>query len=221
MARADERATIRNGRRRRGSRVRLAFATLLIALLLSCASVRADDDADDVGRRRRCLTADERRDERVVRRVLAASAKGEYYRVLGMRENWELDVSFGGGNDEYGVGRRRRWIVPILRAGPKRVKRAYRRRSLSVHPDKNGDPRAAEAFDALERAASVLLDEESRRRYDGRLRETRRQRRAVWAERCGRTWDAVAGVVARVVRIVRRIAGPFAVPIVVLGVLIF
>mmetsp|Transcript_40684 Transcript_40684/g.70127 ORF Transcript_40684/g.70127 Transcript_40684/m.70127 type:complete len:433 (+) Transcript_40684:275-1573(+) len=50
------------------------------------------------------------------------------------------------------------------------LKSAYRRRSLRVHPDKNPDPRAALAFDALRDAYDLLRDEQNRHHYDQELR---------------------------------------------------
>jgi len=46
------------------------------------------------------------------------------------------------------------------------MKRAYRRQSIRIHPDKNpGDPRAGEAFGRLSNAYEVLSDETTRRQY--------------------------------------------------------
>ncbi|XP_042387918.1 chaperone protein dnaJ 49-like [Zingiber officinale] len=46
------------------------------------------------------------------------------------------------------------------------VKKAYRKLSLKVHPDKNQAPGAEEAFKAVSRAFQCLSNEESRKRYD-------------------------------------------------------
>ncbi|CAA6660797.1 unnamed protein product [Spirodela intermedia] len=46
------------------------------------------------------------------------------------------------------------------------VKKAYRKLSLKVHPDKNKAPGAEEAFKAVSKAFQCLHNEESRRRYD-------------------------------------------------------
>ena len=59
------------------------------------------------------------------------------------------------------------------------IKRAYKRMSLELHPDKNPSPDAQLAFDALREAHEVLGDEAKRRDYDRRMRrkaEVRRQR---------------------------------------------
>ncbi|GMJ15668.1 hypothetical protein like AT3G57340 [Hibiscus trionum] len=46
------------------------------------------------------------------------------------------------------------------------VRKAYRKLSLKVHPDKNQAPGADEAFKAVSKAFQCLSDEESRKRYD-------------------------------------------------------
>lgn len=46
------------------------------------------------------------------------------------------------------------------------VKKAYRKFSLKVHPDKNKAPGAEEAFKTVSKAFQCLSDEESRKKYD-------------------------------------------------------
>lgn len=46
------------------------------------------------------------------------------------------------------------------------IRKAYRKLSLKVHPDKNKAPGAEEAFKLVSKAFMCLNDEESRRRYD-------------------------------------------------------
>ncbi|XP_042491757.1 chaperone protein dnaJ 49-like [Macadamia integrifolia] len=46
------------------------------------------------------------------------------------------------------------------------VRKAYRKLSLKVHPDKNKAPGAEESFKAVSKAFQCLSDEESRKRYD-------------------------------------------------------
>ena len=46
------------------------------------------------------------------------------------------------------------------------LKPRYRKLSLKVHPDKNLDPRAKEAFDAVAKAYQCLSDDRKRRIYD-------------------------------------------------------
>ncbi|KAL8525236.1 hypothetical protein ACS0TY_014747 [Phlomoides rotata] len=46
------------------------------------------------------------------------------------------------------------------------VRKAYRKLSLKVHPDKNNAPGAEEAFKMVSKAFQCLSDEESRKKYD-------------------------------------------------------
>ncbi|KAJ1156432.1 hypothetical protein NDU88_009151 [Pleurodeles waltl] len=58
-------------------------------------------------------------------------------------------------------------------AGHKDIKKAYRQKALTCHPDKNPDnPRAAERFHQLSQALAVLTDAAARAAYD-RVRKAR------------------------------------------------
>ena len=51
------------------------------------------------------------------------------------------------------------------------IKKAYRKKALTCHPDKNPDnPKAAELFHQLSEALSVLTDENARKAYDNVLK---------------------------------------------------
>lgn len=51
-------------------------------------------------------------------------------------------------------------------SNPLEIKRAYKKLSLSLHPDKNPSPTASEEFDAIKRAYDVLMDMEFREVYN-------------------------------------------------------
>ena len=46
------------------------------------------------------------------------------------------------------------------------IKKAYRKKCLKVHPDKNNSPSADEAFKKINQAMTVLSDPKKRRKYD-------------------------------------------------------
>lgn len=61
-------------------------------------------------------------------------------------------------------------------ATPEEIKRAYRKKAIELHPDKNGNSAASkEDFIKVQRAYECLSDENRRRSYDARLREYRLQ----------------------------------------------
>lgn len=63
-------------------------------------------------------------------------------------------------------------------ASDSEVKKAFRVKALTCHPDKNpDDPKAAEQFHRYSRAAEVLLDSAARQAYD-RLYRARKERQA-------------------------------------------
>ena len=50
------------------------------------------------------------------------------------------------------------------------IRKAYRKRALELHPDKNPDnPKAEELFMAIKHASEVLLDKEQRNEFDAKL----------------------------------------------------
>lgn len=62
------------------------------------------------------------------------------------------------------------------------VNKAYRKKALELHPDKNRDnPKAAELFDSVKKASEVILDEALRTEFARRL-EAKRQADARFKE---------------------------------------
>ncbi|KAJ8768047.1 hypothetical protein K2173_020987 [Erythroxylum novogranatense] len=70
--------------------------------------------------------------------VRQINKKKDYYEILGLEKTCSVDD----------------------------VRKAYRKLSLKVHPDKNNAPGAEEAFKAVSKAFQCLSNEESRKKYD-------------------------------------------------------
>lgn len=130
----------------------------------------------------------------------------DYYKILGLR-NWNLYLPPK--KLEVGPVKLNFPGVTIKRTSQKDIRKAFRLRTKLVHPDKNKDGFAHEAFLAVENAASVLSDETSRKQYDKQLK--------AWQEA---HWQQQQEVVLHVWRSFRKgmkaitaILGPFATPI--------
>eukprot|EP00591_Stephanopyxis_turris_P010852 CAMPEP_0195509436 /NCGR_PEP_ID=MMETSP0794_2-20130614/2377_1 /TAXON_ID=515487 /ORGANISM="Stephanopyxis turris, Strain CCMP 815" /LENGTH=246 /DNA_ID=CAMNT_0040636661 /DNA_START=40 /DNA_END=780 /DNA_ORIENTATION=- len=152
---------------------------------------------------RKLAQKQKRLDAKVVRKIMKASKRKKHYLVLGLR-NFETNIG----------------PLTLFHISTSDVKKAYRKLSKAVHPDKNKDGMAEEAFHALEFSASVLSDEGLRKDYDRNvaiLRKTQRE------ERIQMVTDSIEFVYRRVspvFKIVYRVLKPFWTPILVLGVLI-
>ncbi|GMI08592.1 hypothetical protein TrRE_jg5053 [Triparma retinervis] len=139
-------------------------------------------------------------DAKIVTRVLTAS---DHYAALGLGKS--------------------RWRP--LSASPRSVttqsvKKAYRNLAKKVHPDKNKDARAEEAFDVIQGAYEVLSDEGKKRDYD-RKEERRKkaqneERKEMAVEGAGK----VLGVISLLTRILSRLLGPASTSFFILGALI-
>jgi DnaJ domain len=158
-----------------------------------------------------------RRDAKVVQRILRAAAREDHYAVLGLT-NVDIRISAR----SFGIGR---WAVRLpglrlLHASSKDVKKAYRKLSVLVHPDRNRDGRANEAFIALEKSASILSDDALRNEYDEGIRRGREQRQKQATRAVTQTANALWQTTSRAVAVFRTVLGPFAFPVAVLGSLI-
>jgi hypothetical protein len=156
-------------------------------------------------------------DARIVRRILRAAKKDNYYAVLGLR-NWELQTPSRTIKLASLVFR-----IPgfaLFRISPKAIKKAYRKLAMMVHPDKNLDGRATEAFIAVENSASILTDETKRIEYDDMVREIWRERRELARKKAVEYVDGTLHVVGQIVQVFRRVLGPFALPVFILGCLL-
>jgi hypothetical protein len=137
-----------------------------------------------------------KQDKRIIDRVLKASKNDDLYAVLGIEKKWwKFWTAFV--DTDYSVS-------------SKQVKLAYRTQAKRIHPDKNKDARAEDAFDALQEAHEILGNDATKKEYDRRISKQRRNSRD---DALSKTVDVVQGVCSRtssVVGSVSRVLGPFA-----------
>lgn len=156
-------------------------------------------------------------DARIVRRILRAAKNDNHYAVLGLR-NWELQIPSRTIKLARLVFR-----IPgfaLFHISPKVIKKAYRKLATKVHPDKNLDGRATEAFIAVENSASILNDEPKRIEYDDMVRQIWRERRELAQKKAVKSADGTIRFIGQIVQVFRRVLGPFALPVIILGCLL-
>lgn len=168
---------------------------------------------------RKLALKQKRRDGRRVRSVLRASKRQDLYGVLGIR-NWTLQFP----SLKVNLAGFAKFTIPGLKvlggATDQQIKKAFRQRAKQVHPDKNKDGRANEAFLAVQEAAGVLTDPNLRQQYDAdrkaHLQDTMESRKQLVATHVG----SVLGVLRKLIKVAQTILGPFFVPVAILGALI-
>lgn len=153
------------------------------------------------------------RDAKVVKRILTAHQAGRHYAVLGIH-NLEFQIGPIYVLD-FMIG-----PITLFRTKTKDIKRAFRNLARNVHPDKNKDGRAEEAFHALETSASILTDEKQRSDYDKRIIAMRRRRNKYAIERVWGVSHMAWTKTILTLRMAKRVLGPFSTPILVVGSLI-
>ena len=154
-----------------------------------------------------------KKDAKVVTRILKSHNAGKHYAVLGIR-NFEVQVGpFYIFNFSLGP-------LILFRVKTKEIKRVYRNLARTVHPDKNKDGRAEEAFHALESSAAILTDEKQRSDYDKRIISARRRRNKYAMESVVGVSQQAWGKSVSSLRVAKKVLGPFSTPILVVGALI-
>lgn len=158
-----------------------------------------------------------RKDAKVVRSVLKAAKNNNLYGVLGMK-NWNVRIP-----------ERQMSIAGIKLKLPgftfkqttiKDVRRAFRVRTKQVHPDKNRDGRAQEAFIALENASSILSDEKQKAIYDEEYKRIQLENRSRSKAMAFKSISMVYGTFAKTFLAMKTVLGPFMTPVIVIGALI-
>lgn len=153
------------------------------------------------------------KDAKVVKKILKAHKAGKHYSVLGIRN---LEVQFG----PFYIFNFSLGPLVLFRVKTKEIKRVYRNLARTVHPDKNKDGRAVEAFHALESSAAVLTDDKKRSDYDKSVINARRRRNKYAMEGVVGASQVAWGKSVSTLRVAKKVLGPFSTPILVVGALI-
>ena len=157
-----------------------------------------------------------KKDAQIVKSVLKASKKNDLYKALGIR-NWNVKLP----------SRTIRLIgfsftipgVTLKETSMKDIRKAYRNRAMAVHPDKNKDGRAQEAFIIVEESASILSDNSLRQKYDEEQRSFRLERRQGQMALVNGALLSVQDTLFGVLKAIQMVLGPFATPVIILGLL--
>lgn len=149
------------------------------------------------------------KDATLVSNVLKAFKRGDYYSVLGLGKKYWI----------------RQWLPEWMRRGRYEwweislgdIKKAYRFMATRIHPDKNMDGRAEEAFVALDEAYDCLANPLQRQEYDGLLSERVREQWQRQTAQVQKIWTGLQVLVRQVKGVIRKVLGPFAMPLMILG----
>mmetsp|Transcript_1133 Transcript_1133/g.1648 ORF Transcript_1133/g.1648 Transcript_1133/m.1648 type:complete len:217 (-) Transcript_1133:316-966(-) len=202
---------------------------VLLLLLCGCQSVWSFEREDyEQSNRQRKLSLMDRikntwkshRERRLVNSIIKNVEQARYYEALGLHESpkWERRFKFAlfeNTPKEFVF-----FDFTLFRASGTEIKRAYRQRALGVHPDKNGHPLAAQAFDALENAKQALMDEREREEYDRVVKEHYRRVDEARMETATRLVGFAYQKTMDAFVVVKKVAGPFAMPLIIVGAII-
>ncbi|KAL7567733.1 hypothetical protein ACA910_012067 [Epithemia clementina (nom. ined.)] len=167
-----------------------------------------------------------KRDAQLVSQVLHASKHGDYYAVLGLRQKQWLSQSVPSWLRRLSQKMlpKSSWLWQITASD---LRKAYRSMATRIHPDKNHDGRAEQAFWALEEAYQFLSDPEQRKEYDENWNlQTNHSHDnnifSAWQHHGPSTkvYQVLHGatvVVRQTTGMVRKVVGPFAVPVSILA----
>ena len=156
--------------------------------------------------------------DRRVKSVLKAVKNNNLYGIMGIR-NWNVRIPSWDIN-LWGLFS---CTVPgftIKEISEKDLKRQFRKRALQVHPDKNKDARAKEAFVAVENAATILLDKQRRKEYDEMIKQHRSEQFQIYHTLMKTCIQSAWTMIRNFAMIVKTFLGPFFVPVLIIGIII-
>ena len=150
-------------------------------------------------------------DGRRVQSVLKAAKHNNLYGILGIR-NWNWKIP----SREINIASLIKFTIPgiiIKETSERDIRKQFRTRAMQIHPDKNNDGRAQEAFIAVENAASILSDKQQRNIYDEENKLYRSNRLQANKRLMTTTVLSAWNVIRRFVKILKTLLGPFLIPV--------
>ncbi|KAG7358611.1 chaperone protein DnaJ [Nitzschia inconspicua] len=168
---------------------------------------QAELDRMDEEQRKRALQQ-KKKDHRRVQQVLRAAKRNDLYGVLGMR-NWNLKlpakhIQLPGSSIGFTIPG-----ITIKETTDKDIRKQFRLKARQLHPDKNKDGRAEEAFMAAETAAAILSDPDQRQAYDQAMQQQRAQRMAANKQLVSSASKSMWQISNQVVKTAHILLGPF------------
>jgi hypothetical protein len=156
-------------------------------------------------------------DAKIVKKVLKAAQSENPYAILGLT-NWEIHIP----------ERFIRWgklsvripSMVLFRIPSKAIRKKYRVLATKVHPDKNRDGRATEAFIAVENAVSTLSDETERAHLDSIIMKSRQDKVDCIVRVSNKVVHRSSHTVLGVTKFAHRFVRPFAVPTLIISSLL-
>jgi hypothetical protein len=206
----EEEEIIDEGQRRRNEEERLAREAATRLAEKREREFQSELDRMDEEQKKKALKQ-KKIDGRIVQSVLKAAKHNNLYGILGIR-NWKIRIP----SREINIASLIKFTIPgisIKETSERDIRKQFRTRAMQIHPDKNKDGRAQEAFIAVENAAAILSDKQQRNIYDeenklyrsNRLQANRRLMTTIILS----AWN----VIRRVVKILKTFLGPFFVPV--------
>ena len=165
------------------------------------AAFQAEIEKTKDEQKKKALKRQKAKDAKIVRQILKHSSSSNHYAVLGFKCRW--------GDMKLGPFR-------LCKIKNGEIKKAYRNMARMVHPDKNRDGRAEQAFNALEKSAAILQDEKLRKEFDAKKKAQMKHNIETYLGIIADTWKAFT----EILRTMKSILGPFSTPIIVLVALI-
>jgi DnaJ domain len=170
----------------------------------------------------RKLLQQQKRDARIVHRIIHESQSNNHYAVLGLQKLILFEIK---------IPKCTITVIPnhftlnipaieVFGISEKKIRKAYREMAKLVHPDKSKEPRAVEAFLMVENSAAVLLNATTRAEYDTLLEYEKHRHCAKLYVDMKYQMESTLRLIRTILCSGKNILGPLTIPVVLLVALI-